>query len=46
MKPQQLLLAVIGVAALVGFPLVIHNEKRLSDAAPKLVKRGDAGGGR
>ena len=22
------------------------NEKRLSDAAPKLVKRGDAGGGR
>jgi ABC-type branched-subunit amino acid transport system ATPase component/ABC-type branched-subunit amino acid transport system permease subunit len=25
MKPQQLLLAVIGVAALVGFPLVIHN---------------------
>ena len=25
MKPQQLLLAVIGVAALVGFPLAIHN---------------------
>ena len=25
MKPQQLLLAVIGVSALIGFPLVIHN---------------------
>ena len=25
MKPQQLLLSVIGVAALVGFPLAIHN---------------------
>ena len=25
MKPQQLLLAAIGVAALVGFPLAIHN---------------------
>ena len=32
-----------------GAPHVIPlmpNEKRLSDAAPKLVKRGDAGGGR
>ena len=25
MKPQQLLLAVMGVSALIGFPLVIHN---------------------
>ena len=29
-----------------GLQFLMPNEKRLSDAAPKLVKRGDAGGGR